>query len=90
MPDGSIQPMGCDSECLNRLSFIHCDPRTCPCGQYCTNKPFHLLRAPELDVFLTQNRGHGVRVMNKMPAGTFVMEYAGEVRHVIVRDCDVV
>eukprot|EP00878_Enallax_costatus_P012229 GHUV01012772.1.p1 GENE.GHUV01012772.1~~GHUV01012772.1.p1 ORF type:complete len:999 (+),score=387.95 GHUV01012772.1:221-3217(+) len=79
MPDGTIQPIGCDSECLNRLSFIHCDPRTCPCGQYCTNRPFHLLKAPELDVFLTENRGHGVRVMNKLPPGTFVMEYAGEV-----------
>lgn len=84
MPDGTVGHTGCDHDCLNRLSFIHCDPRTCPCGQYCSNKPFHLLKAPELDVFLTVNRGHGVRVNAPLPQGTFVMEYAGEVSDVAV------
>lgn len=29
---------GCGANCLNRLSFIHCDPRTCPCGERCSNQ----------------------------------------------------
>lgn len=79
-PDGSEAVVGCRQQCLNRLSFIHCDPRTCPCGPLCSNKPFHLLRAPQLEVFLTANRGHGVRATQPLAKGQFVLEYAGEVR----------
>ncbi|KAF6258157.1 hypothetical protein COO60DRAFT_1152954 [Scenedesmus sp. NREL 46B-D3] len=79
LPDGTEQLTGCGEGCLNRLSFIHCDPRTCPCGQLCSNKPFHLLKAPQLDVFLTRNRGHGVRMTQPLRQGNFVVEYAGEV-----------
>lgn len=78
-PDGSEVLVGCTEGCLNRLSFIHCDPRTCPCGTACTNKPFHLLKAPPLEVFLTDNRGHGVRLTQPLEKGQFVVEYAGEV-----------
>ena len=78
-PDGTELLVGCGDHCLNRLSFIHCDQRTCPCGPYCSNKPFHLLKPPPLDVFLTVNRGHGVRVTEGLGGGRFVVEYAGEV-----------
>ena len=29
---------GCGENCLNRLSYIHCDPRLCPCGLSCSNR----------------------------------------------------
>ena len=29
---------GCAANCLNRLSFIHCDPRLCPYGDRCSNR----------------------------------------------------
>ena len=29
---------GCGEGCLNRLSFICCDPRLCPCGEECSNR----------------------------------------------------
>ena len=29
---------GCGENCLNRLSYIHCDPRLCPCGLKCGNR----------------------------------------------------
>ena len=32
------QPLGCGEDCLNRLSFIHCDPKLCPCGEACSNR----------------------------------------------------
>ncbi len=30
--------LGCGEDCLNRLSFIHCDPKLCPCGDRCSNR----------------------------------------------------
>ena len=79
LPDGTETQEGCGEDCLNRMSYIHCDPRTCPCGQFCTNKPFHFLKPPPLDTFLTTNRGHGVRPGTHVPTGAFLVEYAGEV-----------
>ena len=29
---------GCGENCLNRLSYIHCDQRLCPCGLKCGNR----------------------------------------------------
>lgn len=40
-PDAEAVPaqeLGCGEDCLNRLSFIHCDPKLCPCGASCTNR----------------------------------------------------
>lgn len=76
---GNEHRVGCHDNCLNRLSYIHCDPRTCPCAADCTNKPFHLLKMPKMEVFLTDNRGHGVRPLQPVKRGQFVVEYAGEV-----------
>jgi len=45
LPDGSEERVGCGDHCLNRVMKIHCDPRTCPCGVYCSNKPFHQLES---------------------------------------------
>ena len=36
-----LQPaerLGCGENCLNRLSYIHCDPRLCPCADLCGNR----------------------------------------------------
>ena len=41
--------------------------------------PFHRLRAPKLEAFLTEDgRGWGARAAEAIPAGTFVVEYIGE------------
>ncbi|CAL8463009.1 g2543 [Coccomyxa elongata] len=70
---------GCGENCLNRLSYIHCDPKQCPCGEYCSNRPFHALPMPKTELFLTENRGWGVKAAEHIPRGTFIVEYAGEV-----------
>ena len=75
----SSAPSGCAlGGCLNRLSFIHCDARSCPCGDACSNRAFHALPGPRMEAFATENRGYGVRCMDRVPAGGFVIEYAGE------------
>ncbi|KAK9907625.1 hypothetical protein WJX75_007200 [Coccomyxa subellipsoidea] len=71
--------IGCGENCLNRLSYIHCDPKQCPCGEHCSNRPFHLLPVPKTELFLTDNRGWGVKAAEQIPRGTFIVEYAGEV-----------
>jgi hypothetical protein len=70
---------GCGDNCLNRLSYFHCDPRVCPCGERCANRPFHQLPSPPMEVFLTRDRGWGVRAAAPISAGVFLVEYAGEV-----------
>ncbi|GAB4819069.1 hypothetical protein N2152v2_006115 [Parachlorella kessleri] len=70
---------GCGDNCLNRLSLIHCDSRTCPCGERCSNRPFWQLDQPGMEVFLTDTKGWGVRAAQPIPRGTFIVEYAGEV-----------
>jgi hypothetical protein len=82
LPEPVLAPAprdGCSEGCLNRLSFVHCDGATCPCADRCANRPFHLLPLPPMEVFLTSDKGWGVRAAAPIPRGTFVCEYAGEV-----------
>jgi len=71
--------LGCMDGCLNRISYIHCDPKSCPCGDHCSNKPFHTLATPPMEVFLTKTKGWGIRAAASIGRGTFIVEYAGEV-----------
>ena len=36
-----------------------------------------MLQLPKMDLFLTENRGWGVRAAAPVPRGTFIVEYAG-------------
>jgi len=78
--DGLCIPRdGCEEGCLNRLSFIHCEKATCPSGDRCGNRPFYQLECPSMEVFLTKDKGWGVRAKEFIPMGRYVVEYAGEV-----------
>eukprot|EP00193_Tetraselmis_chui_P000790 CAMPEP_0177759228 /NCGR_PEP_ID=MMETSP0491_2-20121128/4620_1 /TAXON_ID=63592 /ORGANISM="Tetraselmis chuii, Strain PLY429" /LENGTH=1426 /DNA_ID=CAMNT_0019275043 /DNA_START=230 /DNA_END=4510 /DNA_ORIENTATION=- len=71
--------IGCNSNCRNAALFLTCDTRLCPCGLYCSNKPFNLRPVPKLRVFHTGNRGWGVSSVAGLTRGTFICEYVGEV-----------
>ena len=71
--------VGCGSECFNRASFTTCDPRVCPCGAACSNRPFHLLASPKTKIVLTEHRGWGLFLAEHVAAGRFVVEYTGEI-----------
>jgi hypothetical protein len=72
--------LGCGGECQNRLTSPFCDSRTCPCGAACSNRPFHLLPLPRTKPFLTAcGRGWGLKAAQLIPAGSFVVEYIGEI-----------
>lgn len=71
---------GCGDECLNRCSLVECDPRSCPCGDKCSNQRIQKKQElPGIEVYWTQSRGYGLRTSHAIPRGSFIIEYCGEV-----------
>jgi AWS domain len=52
----TLQADGCGEDCLNRHSYIHCDAKLCPAGAACSNRPFHQLRPPPMEVRSAQQQ----------------------------------
>jgi histone-lysine N-methyltransferase NSD1 len=76
----AVERVGCGYDCQNRLTFTFCDSRTCPCSAACANRPFHQLQQPRTKPFLTRcGRGWGLKAVDRIPRGTFVVEYIGEI-----------
>ncbi len=60
--------------------IYECNKR-CSCGPECPNRVVQIGRKHKVSVFRTSNgRGWGVRAMQKIKAGSFVVEYVGEVK----------
>ncbi|XP_046990653.1 uncharacterized protein LOC124595805 isoform X2 [Schistocerca americana] len=70
--------MGCGEDCLNRLLMIECGSR-CAMGDRCTNKRFQRHEYARCDVFKTEKKGFGLRTLDDLSGGAFIMEYVGEV-----------
>ncbi|KAG0032565.1 histone methyltransferase set2 [Podila clonocystis] len=69
----------CGSDCINRNLFVECMEDDCPCGSYCLNRRFQTMANAKVDVVRTEKKGFGLRAMQNIEAGEFVMEYIGEV-----------
>lgn len=69
---------GCGDDCLNRILMIECGSR-CPVGQDCANKRFQKRCYVKCEPFRAGLKGWGLRVLQKVEAGSFIMEYVGEV-----------
>ena len=41
-------------------------------------RPFHQLQSPKVEVFLTLDRGWGVKAAQPITKGIFIVEYAGQ------------
>ncbi|EEC17808.1 huntingtin interacting protein, putative [Ixodes scapularis] len=70
--------MGCEEDCLNRLLMIECGSR-CPNGDSCSNRRFQKKSYIKVEKFLTEKKGWGLRTVETLASGAFVMEYVGEV-----------
>uniref|UniRef100_A0A224Z0L9 [histone H3]-lysine(36) N-trimethyltransferase n=1 Tax=Rhipicephalus zambeziensis TaxID=60191 RepID=A0A224Z0L9_9ACAR len=70
--------MGCEEDCLNRLLMIECGSR-CPNGENCSNRRFQKKSYIKVEKFMTEKKGWGLRTLETVSSGTFVMEYVGEV-----------
>ncbi|SMN22324.1 similar to Saccharomyces cerevisiae YJL168C SET2 Histone methyltransferase with a role in transcriptional elongation, methylates a lysine residue of histone H3 [Maudiozyma saulgeensis] len=73
----------CDenSDCINRLTLIECVDGLCEstCGKECQNQRFQRKQYADINVFLTEHKGYGVRAQSNLEANTFIYEYIGEV-----------
>lgn len=83
MPKCICRPeSGCDGECINRKLYYECD-ENCPCTStkksICTNTQIQKGESQPLQLFSTNDKGFGVKTLNKIKAGSFIIEYTGEV-----------
>lgn len=72
-------PCAPGSDCLNRILLVECNPGMCPAGAKCMNQSFVLRQYPAMEPFHTVGRGWGLRTLEDIKAGQFVIEYVGEV-----------
>lgn len=70
---------GPDSDCINRLTNIECVNGQCGCGDNCLNQRFQRREYANFSIFLTENKGYGVKANVDIPAHTFIIEYIGDV-----------
>ncbi|CAB3223016.1 unnamed protein product [Arctia plantaginis] len=70
-------PCGPYSQCLNRMLLTECGP-TCRAGDRCNNRAFEKRLYPKLVPYRTPSRGWGLKTLEDIKAGQFVIEYVGE------------
>lgn len=77
--DGANLACGSDSDCINRLTNIECVNDQCGCGDDCLNQRFQNREYADVSIFLTAEKGYGMRANVEIPAHTFIIEYMGEI-----------
>ncbi|SGZ56705.1 CIC11C00000001660 [Sungouiella intermedia] len=70
---------GEDSNCINRLTSVECNNRTCACGKDCQNQRFQKRQYAPVKVIQTEKKGYGLVAEHDIPEHLFVYEYTGEV-----------
>ncbi|XP_063541840.1 repetitive organellar protein-like [Cydia strobilella] len=70
-------PCGLYSHCLNRMLLTECGP-LCRAGDRCHNRAFEKRAYPRLQAYRTPHRGWGLRTLQDIKQGQFVIEYVGE------------
>ncbi|XP_075224627.1 nuclear receptor binding SET domain protein isoform X2 [Lycorma delicatula] len=74
----SSNPCAPDSDCLNRILMVECNPLICPAGDRCKNQLFEKRQYPPLMPYRTEGRGWGLKTIVDLKKGDFVIEYVGE------------
>lgn len=68
----------CSKDCLCGMLFTSCSS-SCGCGDLCTNLPFQKLPGCKLRAVKTERCGWGLIADEDIKAGSFLIEYVGEV-----------
>ncbi|KAK9134953.1 hypothetical protein Syun_014283 [Stephania yunnanensis] len=71
--------LGCRDSCLNRILNIECVKGTCPCGDLCSNQQFQKRKYAKLKCLPCGKKGHGLKLLEDVSRGAFLIEYVGEV-----------
>lgn len=66
----------CGEECINRLLLCECDSR---CSPNCTNKTIQASNPDSFEVYITKDKGWGVKAKEDIKSGSFVIQYVGEI-----------
>lgn len=74
----SEAPCSSDEDCLNRLMMIECSSKTCKAGDKCCNQRFKKREYVRTKPFNTGSRGWGLKTLDNIKKGQFVIEYVGE------------
>ena len=77
--DGKNHACGEDSDCINRMTSMECTNDDCNCGDECANQRFQQREYANIDVFETEKKGFGIRMMEPLHVHQFIYEYVGEV-----------
>lgn len=72
-------PCAPETDCLNRILSVECSSGICPAGNKCGNQAFVRRQYPSMEPFHTAGRGWGLRALESISSGQFVVEYVGEV-----------
>lgn len=59
--------------------MFECHPSVCPAGEKCKNQRFEQRKYVDTAMFRTGGRGWGLKTLQDVKKGQFVMEYVGEV-----------
>ena len=83
----------CGSRCVNRLLQIECLSKkrsfdsNCAIGCACSNRNFTNREYISLDICHEPSRGYSLRTVTSIHAGSFVIEYVGEVINTETMNC---
>ncbi|XP_058804908.1 histone-lysine N-methyltransferase NSD2-like isoform X2 [Phymastichus coffea] len=72
-------PCAPDSDCLNRILMTECSPDACPAGSKCQNQFFVQRKYPAMEPVHTDGRGWGLKTLEFISEGQFIIEYVGEI-----------
>lgn len=66
----------CGDECINRLLLCECDSL---CSQNCTNRTIQTSNPDSFEVYITRDKGWGVKAKEHIKSGSFIIQYVGEI-----------
>ena len=67
-----------DENCINRALMVECDPKLCRAGDQCKNQRFKKREYVLAKPFKTDSAGWGLRALDDIKKGQFVIEYVVE------------
>ncbi|MES1904260.1 MAG: Histone-lysine N-methyltransferase NSD3 [Paramarteilia canceri] len=67
-----------DKNCINYSTKFECNAKVCPAGEFCQNQQFIKRKYPDFQVFKSDKKGFGLKVLEPVKKEQFVNEYIGE------------
>lgn len=69
----------CDENCLNRALATECDPGICIFKAKCDNTVIQKNNQTPVERFVTHFKGNGIRAIDFINKGAYIMEYTGDI-----------